>query len=497
MGTHLHTLVAAQAVNDPAILIGEDLLTDLLTRRLRDAIAKYIGYFQQYPAKTGIVQIGIVDCTYQHINAGWKISLPPNGEKNGLFFFESANTFDVRFAVTQVGDPTVALFEVTLLVNKVSAIGRAGYNTLRIEDVSIDFHSNTVPDKNAAANAAKIGISDIEIAHLQGLLEGSVAPMALRNIFSGAPSIDLRSLFPTIVFQGQAELAAIAGGLLVIARDGWKVDETQRCPCAGPVPDAGIKPDPAKQDSENSGTVPVQVQIPPPRNPPWPVETTVEPDIALYLPRPSIKSMTSGPYPAINDFADDNGFIGWSYDYTIGFSDVLFSLVDPRATIVLNLEFYVTGSGIVSVDVPCIGRSTVGMFWATNRINGPSVVEIGITPMLQTDGKIVLLPELLGLQIRPFKVDCIVIALSLLSYFGPWGTFAAFVLNEIIQRVIAHNLPPKLNAVIRDAMGKQRWTLIDLAKLDINAVFGQVYRLGTAVSRDADSLLIGLHGELG
>ena len=154
-----------------------------------------------------------------------------------------------------------------------------------------------------------------------------------------------------------------------------------------------------------------------------------------------------------------------------------------------------SGNGNVSVDVPCIGRSTVGMLWATNRAN-PSHVEIGITPRLQADGKLLLVPELLDVNIEPFKVDCIVIALSLLSYFGPWGTLAAFVINEIIKRVIAHNLPPKLNAGLRDAMGKQMWTLIDLAKLDINAVFGSPRGLGAAVSRDVDSLLIGLTNRL-
>jgi hypothetical protein len=497
METHLHALVAAQAASDPAILIADDLLIDLITRRLRDAIAKYKGYYQQYPAETGRVQIGIVDCTYQHANAGWTISLPPMGAQTGLFVFESANAFNVRFAVTHNGDPTAGLFEIILLISKVSAVGRAGYNALSIGDVNIDFGSSIVPDPNATANAGAIGLSELELARLQGLIEGSVAPKVLKNIFSGSPSIDLRSLFPTIVFQGQAELAAIKGGLLVIARDGWQLDETQRCHCAGTVPDVITRPMPPLKVTETGGTVPLQVNIPPPRSPPWPVETAVAPDIALYLPHPSVKSITSGPYSAINDFAEDNGFIGWSYDYTIGFPDAQPSLTDPRATIVLSLEFYVTGSGKVSVDVPCIGRTTVGMLWATNRVSGPSIVEIGITPRLQADGKIVLVPELLSLQIQPFKVDCIVIALSLLSYFGPWGTLAAFVLNEVIRRVIAHNLPPKLNAGLRDAMGKQMWTLVDMAKLDINAVFGRTYRLDAAVSRNSDSLLIGLHGDPG
>ena len=64
MGTQLHGLIAAKANADPAILISKRLLTDLLTRRLRTAIAKYVGFFQIYPDPAGIVQIGITSCSY-------------------------------------------------------------------------------------------------------------------------------------------------------------------------------------------------------------------------------------------------------------------------------------------------------------------------------------------------------------------------------------------------------------------------------------------------
>ena len=497
MGTQLHGLIAAKANADPAILISNQLLTDLLTRHLRAAIAKYVGFFQTYPDPAGIVQIGITSCSYAHAGAGWHIVLPPAGTQGGQFFFESANPFSVQFSVTKEGDSAHDLFIVALEIIKVSASGTARYSSLSIDDVNIDFMTTRIPAPNGAANAAALGLSELDIARLEGLIEGSIAPTAVRKIFSGSPSIDLRSLFPTVVFNGQAEVAAIADGLLIIARDGWRLDEAQRCDCGAPLPDAAIKPLQPTFDSDTAGTLPVQVTIPPPRNPAWPVETAVAADVALYLPQPVVNEITSGPYPAINDFAKDNGFIGWTYDYTIGFVGATPTLSDPRATIVLRIDFYVTGSGSVNVDVPCIGRSTVGMLWATNRENGASTIEIGITPRLQPDGKIVLIPEILSLHIQPFKVDCIVIALSLLSYFGPWGTLAAFAINEIIRRVIAHNLPPKLNSGLRDAMSKQMWTLLDLAKLDINAVFGQAYRLREAVSREKDSLLIGLAPDLG
>ncbi|WP_250483266.1 hypothetical protein [Caballeronia sp. GaOx3] len=501
MGNNLHSLVAAKALNDPAILIADALLIELLSRRLGVALSKYLGYYQQYPGGTGPVQIGLTACSYDSKNTKWAVSIPPNGAAAGLFYFETSQSISVVFSVTKSGDPTLGVFTVNLDIEKISAIGRAGYNLFSITDVAVDFKSKINEDPDAVKNS---GLTAVEIARLQGLVEGSVAPTVLRNIFAEVPSIDIRSLFPAIVFKGTAELAAIDGGMLVIAKDGWFLDETQRCSCSASAPEVRLKPGVPIDDNRDGrdgqpvgGSVPISVQIPPPRNPPWPVETGVRPDVALYLPQPTVSAITSGPYPAVNDFASDNGFIGWSYDYSIGFMNARPSLTDPRATLVLTIEFYVSGSGNVSVDVPCIGRSTVGMLWATNREGGPSIIEFGVSPRLQSDGKISLVPELLSLQIQPFKVDCIVIALSLLSYFGPWGTLAAFVLNEIFKLVIAHNLPPVLNAGLRDAMSKQVWTLIDLSKLDVGAIFGKEQRLGAAVSREPNSLLIGLAGHAG
>ena len=63
MGTPLHTLVASIADTDPAILISHRLLTDLLTRRLRDAISRFVGRYQTYPNKAGIVPVSYTHLT--------------------------------------------------------------------------------------------------------------------------------------------------------------------------------------------------------------------------------------------------------------------------------------------------------------------------------------------------------------------------------------------------------------------------------------------------
>lgn len=83
-------------------------------------------------------------------------------------------------------------------------------------------------------------------------------------------------------------------------------------------------------------------------------------------------------------------------------------------------------------------------------------------------------------------------ALSALSYFGTVGTIATFVINKIIRRVIAHNLPSLISSSVKESMGKQMWTLLDLTKLDVEAIYGHNFGVREAFSREPDSLLVGL-----
>ena len=99
-----------------------------------------------------------------------------------------------------------------------------------------------------------------------------------------------------MVFSGQVEITSIADGLLLIAREGWNLDDAKRCECAASPPGAVVRPLPPTIDSDTAGTLPIQINIPPPRNPAWPVENGSEADVALYLPQPAVEEITSGPY---------------------------------------------------------------------------------------------------------------------------------------------------------------------------------------------------------
>ena len=502
MGSQLHKDVSLIANDKPAIHIAHSVLAKLIVRRLVDALHRFKGQYIRYPLETGRVQIGLAgDTFYAGSVVDWITVVPdPTGS---VFIVQSNPTppkvdlFEVVIHVTAFEEPKKSLFAVVIQVQGIQVTGTISNQVLAIRNADLSLKTTVVKTKGSDETRKELGLSELEVARLEGLVDGSVAPTLMRNIFAGAAPIPLRSIFPAVVFDGQVNLSVVDNGLLVVARDGWHLDDSARCPCAASAPSIEVSPGNATENSPSTPSappsflVPINSSSPNPRTPQWPVEDDRRPSIALYLPRKNVEAITGGPYPAVAGSASDNGFIGWGFDYTVAFVDTDVSLVDPRATIVLTLGFYVTGAGTVTVDVPCVGRQDVGIINANNRKEGPSTFKIGITPRLQPDGKIVLVPEILDLQIEQFEVHSYVIAASLLAFFGPSGDLAAFVIQVVVHEVIRENLPVKLREAIRDAMGKQIWTLVDLTKIDIRRMLNSV-KIDSAVSREPESLLVGI-----
>src|SRR6478672_763680 len=99
----------------------------------------------------------------------------------------------------------------------------------------------SIDDVDYDAHLKMCGLTDAEVKRLQGLVEGSVAPSSISNIFRKVPPIELGSLFPMISFRDPVELNSVAGGLLIIAREGFNLNQAACCPC-------GVEPTPIRAE---------------------------------------------------------------------------------------------------------------------------------------------------------------------------------------------------------------------------------------------------------
>jgi hypothetical protein len=490
MTTQLHQQIAAIAQKDPAIHVSELVLVHLITNRLDKALQTFVGFYRKYPDTKPIVQIGLKSCTYDPNKALWQIYFPPAGTQPGTFNVVSTAAFAAEFAVAKVDDAKVELFTVTLTVDQVSALGVVEKGGLSIKDPVLDTSTLLTEDPNYDANLRACGLTDAQVKRLEGFVEDSVVPASFNNIFRGAPAINLETLFPMISFQ-DPELDQVLGGLLIVARQGAQLNQSACCPCAAQSPPITVTPGPSKPhpDPSTGGTLPINITIPPPAK--QVTENNVSGLVSLYLPETTIASMTGGPYPAVTGYIDDNGFIGYSLDYTVAFLSSSLSLTDPRATLVLKVEFYLTAHGEVNVDLPCVGRTPIGRCWATNR-NNPNIsfFEIGVSPVLLPNGTLVLQQQLLNVFVSLFDVDVVTASSALLTYLFAYGGIYGFLIDMVLAREIEMKLPFQLQDSVREIMGKFNWTVFDISDFDLG-ILGGNYRILPAVSRTNDSALLG------
>ncbi len=492
MTTPLHRDIAAIAKNDPAIHLSELVLINLITNRLDEALRTFVGFYRKYPDVGPIVQIGLKSCNYSRATANWRMYLPPRGTQPGAFSIRSTASFAAVFAVTKVDDTSIELFTVRLTVREVNAAGLVSNGKISIKDPVVSFETHRDEDPNYEDNLEESGLTDENVKRLEGLVEGAVVPISFTNIFRGARDIDLGSLFPMISFQDPPDLVPLQGGLLLVARLGAQLNEAARCPCAAQSPPITAKPGKPtpNPDPATGGTLPIDITIPPPAR--QPTENTLNGALSLYLPEPTIQSMTGGPYPSVTGYVDDNGFIGYSVDYSVAFLSSALSFSDPRAMLVLKVEFYINAHGEVNVDLPCVGRSPIGRVWVTNR-NNPhrSYFEIGVSPKILPGGKLVLEQQLLHVFVSFVEVDVVTIASWLLGYLFAYGGIYGFLIDMILAREIGFKLPFKLEDAVRDVMGKFNWTIFDLSKFDLNVVDRTNHVVRPAASRTNDSVLLG------
>src|SRR5262249_16775359 len=131
-----------------------------------------------------------------------------------------------------------------------------------------------------------------------------------------------------ISFNDPAELHLLQHGLLIVAGLGNQLNQSACCPCGVEPPAITLNPGQPQPypDPTTGATLPINVRIPPPAA--QVPQNNVDGEVALYLPQLTLRSMAGGPYPAVAGYVDDNGFIGYSIDYTVAFLSASFDLQD-------------------------------------------------------------------------------------------------------------------------------------------------------------------------
>ena len=127
-----------------------------------------------------------------------------------------------------------------------------------------------------------------------------------------------------------------------------------------------------------------------------------------------------------------------------------------RFYVEINFRSEVYGS--VHVDLGKLGKIRVTSFSAEQEAAGVNRVKIGFYFVLGTSG-IYIKPVLEELEISEFKVF-LRLGTLIGTPFGGWGAVAGYIFDEILSRIIAHQIPLHFDLELRRYMGKVMFPLL-------------------------------------
>lgn len=370
---------------------------------------------------------------------------------------ESIDGFAVRvspnFTVTlelQTADqPPIAFCTIDLDVSDVSLPLEGNGDLIHIRPSNSPIVARVNPSRTRDAAIAASGISPDDLLRV----EGSVAYVAGARLVSSAlgevPPIDLKHLFPALSFSGSLELHSIDGSLLVIP-ERIALIGNPGCPNGDAM--AGVSIIPQNPDRAGDGmTWTNQVVLPQLAARHF---VTADSIASTYLPKPVLDVHFGKTTPALAYRDSDNGFIGYDIQLTAAIRGIQVTIDPAAGGLRLELDFATWGIVTANIDVPCVGRMDLAQAkFQMPKNNGTAAVEALLRLALDTGGRLLIVCEMSRLDLGEAQVDVQLFS----KYLGMAGGKAAvvgFILDGVIGRVMAHNLPGLVFDAIKDLVNQ-------------------------------------------
>lgn len=322
-----------------------------------------------------------------------------------------------------------------------------------------------VPDFDALI--ALEGLDPTDVARVEGmLLYGGLATTVSQTVRS-RQQIDMKALFPSVSFDGvlDSRISADAKFLFITGR--MSQNPGFACPCndigdgIGPVSPGSATGDPGADPGEASaggitigGPQPVHVT-----NRILGIRRRGAADSGIYLPRAYLEPVIAGPFPAVRLDISDNGFIGWKAAGIVDFANANVQVDAARGRVIISFDFRLEVYGSIHVDLGKFGKIRVTSFSAEQDDPGGNKCEICFYLVIGTNG-IYLKPVLEVLTFSAFHVFLRVGTL-IGTPFGGWGAVIGFIFDEILSKLIEHDIPHELDKAMREYMGQAIFPLLD------------------------------------
>lgn len=315
------------------------------------------------------------------------------------------------------------------------------------------------PQRQAAIASSGITVDDL--LRVEGSIAFGGSSRLVRSVLGELPPIDLEKLFPAFKFGGDLEFHEIRGALIVIPQ--WfefigntgcpKGDATDGVEVAVGSPTMG----------QDGGSWPIPTKLrKAPRRPQPQLSGSL---VAAYLPKPILDMQFGKVAPAITYRDNGYGFIGYHVELSASIQRIAVSIDVAERALRLELSFVASGFARATIDVPCVGRVELAQaHMSLPKPPGVSTVSVLVRLGIDSSGRLIMLTEIERIDLGDAEVN-----IQLFSkYLGMAGGKAAvigFIIDAVLGRVIAHNLPKLVIDVIKDTVNQHFFVLADMSDL--------------------------------
>lgn len=455
MTTTLHTAVAAIAQQRGAMVISKAILSDITLKSLRNAAAFGAGGHveiasgnQHVAGRFAGISINVdtltADLTDQNgavgidVGPGFVLTIELLIPGGGL----SYSTIELSVPATHFG---------------LSASG----NIILFEPPRDLVEGNTVPTATRAAAIAATGIDPNELLRLEGSIAYGSGSRLVNSALGTMEPIDLAKMFPAFEFGGVLELKSVGGSLLVFPET-FKFIGNTGCPKGDAT--AGLQITPQSSTDQNlTRTWPVLARAPTPQ-PVRPPQTS-DGVVAAYLPKTLLDVHFGKVSPAITYRDHDDGFIGYDVELSAAIRGITVTIDATEMALRLNLDFASWGLLVATVDVPCVGRMDLAQArFEMPKNNQSGSVEAIVRLAVDTAGRLTMLTELGAVNLGEAMVSVQLFSKYLTLAGGNMAVYG-FIMDAVLGRVIANNLPGLVFDAIKGAVNQQFFVLADLGAL--------------------------------
>ncbi|WP_421293358.1 hypothetical protein [Aeromonas veronii] len=454
--TSLHASLIQLAGDRGAMLIAGEAIRSAVLDNFTRAAANLAGL--------------IVDTLHPKVAARFDATSAPQSQLDAKLGFESGSVvcrvtpdFDLQLSLIYTGDISqtfsTLVFSVSNIVLVLSTDGSAIRFRLSDPLVTASFTDTPPGSRDAAVKASGIDVDDL--LRIEGSFAYGTGYRLVSSFFGRLPALQLRELFPALDFAGDMELAVVEDSLAAIP-DRMTIMDLAGCPQSNAAEGISVvpqSPDRPNQDSRSwaiwTQTRASQVSAPNFENP----------LTAVHLPRSLIDMRFGKISPAIAYRERDNGFIGYDVQITGAVKQISVSIDDQLGAVRVLLGFSLWGTLVADIELPTIGRQDLAVArFELPENNVQANIEALARLAVDSGGRLLVVTEISRLELGKARVVLDVFG-RYLSHAGGKAAVAGMLLDGVIGRIIAHNIPPIVSQVIRDNLDRNFFVLTSLSGL--------------------------------